>query len=256
MAIKGDRAKFLSGLPILIPSCNVAMTQPKVRDICAFGEDDFFLSVNLFTEVDKYVEKIKMGNSQLSFYSDFQILMVILDQDISAKIAVLNLFELIFPDYKCELAPGSINFRNVEEEKLVGRLDPMNFEDFRDMLRMAFIPATGKEGADPQYNPADERAAEIAAKLKRGNDLRKQIQAKTNEGKAPSSLFATYVSALSVGLSMDINIFFEYTPYQLYDSFLRYNKKSAYDLYQKVSTTPLMDTSKMEEPDMWIGDIY
>ena len=55
---------------------------------------------------------------------------------------------------------------------------------------------------------------------------------------------------------MDINIFFNYTPFQLYDAFLRYQKKISYDFYQKVATTPLMDVSKMDEPDNWMDNIY
>lgn len=30
----------------------------------------------------------------------------------------------------------------------------------------------------------------------------------------------------------------------------------AYDLYQKVATTPMMDVSKMDEPDNWMDGIY
>ena len=55
---------------------------------------------------------------------------------------------------------------------------------------------------------------------------------------------------------MDINILYNYTPFQLQNAFNRYWKKVSSDLYQKVSTTPMMDVSKMEEPDDWSANIY
>ena len=55
---------------------------------------------------------------------------------------------------------------------------------------------------------------------------------------------------------MDINILYNYTPFQLFDAYKRYQVKQAYDLYQKVATTPMMDTSKMTEPDNWLDNIY
>ena len=50
-------------------------------------------------------------------------------------------------------------------------------------------------------------------------------------------------------MNIDINILYGYTPFQLYNLFMRYWKKINSDFYQKVSTTPMMDVSKMEEPD-------
>ena len=48
---------------------------------------------------------------------------------------------------------------------------------------------------------------------------------------------------------MVINVFYNYTPFQLYDAFNRYFAKVQSDFYTKVSTTPLMDVSKMETPE-------
>ena len=55
---------------------------------------------------------------------------------------------------------------------------------------------------------------------------------------------------------MDINIFYNYTLFQLYDSFLRYTTKIQYDFYMRVSTMPMMDTSEMKEPNNWLDDLY
>ena len=77
-----------------------------------------------------------------------------------------------------------------------------------------------------------------------------------NSGKVSQSLIGSYTSILSVGMGMDINIFYNYTLFQLYDSFLRYTTKIQYDFYMRVSTMPMMDTSEMKEPNNWLDDLY
>lgn len=256
MATKGDFGRILSGIPIQIQGANVAMTQPTVRQICAFGEDEFFLGVNLFLNADLMAKDVREGNSRLAMLSDFQVLIVILQNDITAKQSFQNLFDLIFPGYVCSLAPGCIEFRVEEKGRMVGRLDPMNFESFQNCLKTLFLPADAKDSKEYDYNPSNSKAAEIAEKFKKADEKRRAMRAKKENDNAPSSLFAVYTSSLAIGLGIDINILFEYTPFQLYDAFTRYHKKVAYDMYQKVSTTPMMDVSKMEEPEMWFNDLY
>ena len=77
-----------------------------------------------------------------------------------------------------------------------------------------------------------------------------------NSGQVSQSLIGSYTSILSVGMGMDINIFYNYTLFQLYDSFLRYTTKMQYDFYMRVSTMPMMDTSEMKEPNNWLDDLY
>ena len=256
MAIKGDLGRILSGVPIQVQGSNVAITQPTVKQICAFGEDDFFLGVNLFLNADLMAKDVREGNSRLAMLSDFQVLIVILQNDITARESFQNLFDLIFPGYICSLAPGCIEFRVEGQNRMVGRLDPMNFENFQDCLKTLFLPQDAKNAKEYDYNPANAKAAEIAEKFKKADEKRREMRAKKEAKDGPSSLFAVYTSSLAIGLGIDINILFGYTPFQLYDAFTRYNKKTAYDLYQKVSTTPMMDVSKMEEPDVWFNDLY
>lgn len=255
MVIKGDVARYLSGMPILIPDCNIAVTQPTIRDICAIGEESFLLSLELFTGIEKVVGSIKEGNSQLERYDDFQVLLVMLHQDKSLMESLQGLFSIIFPDYLCQLDNGCINFRKEKGGKIVGQVNPRNFDGFKDTLRELFMPSGLDDDEEEDFNPVNDAAAAIAEKLKEARRKRAEMK-KKEEGDRKQSLFATYASTLSVGLGVDVNVFFGYTPFQLYDAFTRYTKKMSYDLYQKVATTPLMDASKMDEPDNWIGSIY
>lgn len=253
--LQGDLGKYLSGMPVTVAGANVAISQPSIKDICAFGEDSFLMSIELFVKAKELAAEMKnVGKSQLGYIDDFQILLVIIQQDENTKRNVDNLFGLIFPNYIIEYDAGCINFRVQENGPIVGQLNPMNFENFRITLKELFLPV-GTDKYEEEFNPANDAAAEIAAKLQRGREIRNQIKSDKDKKKA-NSIFGNYASALSIGLAIDINVIYNYTPFQLFDSIKRYTIKMAYDLYQKVATTPMMDVSKMDEPDNWMDGIY
>lgn len=254
MSIQGDKKKLgliLSGQPIPIKDANIFVTQPKIKDIVLFGEDDFLVAIQMLTKMDEFTDMIKKGNFNLEIISDFQLLMTIISQDPTVKEIIFNLFNLIFPDYQVEISDSSLDFflsqKDEEEEKrlLIGRLHPFNFEEFQNVLNDAFIPQ-GDNEREPDYNPANDAAKEIAEKIMRGRNKVHAMQSKSEGG--PHSIFCDYCSILAIGMDMDVNVFFNYTPFQLYDSYKRYFEKSRYDFYMRVSTMPLMDTSKMDQP--------
>lgn len=252
MAIKGDLAQIFAGCPVKIEKCNIAISQPCIKDICVFGEDNFLMGVQVFTSVERIVSPVKEGNSRLAMLEDFQVLMVMLNEDKNLQKDVIEFFKLIFPDYIIRFDPGSISFLVDGNKKIVGQINPMNFEEFEYYLKVLFLPQ-GSSSVE-EYNPANEAAAKIAEKLKRGNQIRQQLA--LEEDKGASSLFTNYISILSVGMNISLESLFNYTPFQLYDTFMRYGKKVAFDLYQKIATTPMMDVSKMKEPDNWMDNIY
>ena len=252
MAIKGDLAQIYVGCPVKIEKCNIAISQPCIKDICVFGEDNFLMGVQVFTSVERIVSPVKEGNSRLAMLEDFQVLMVMLNEDKNLQKDVIEFFKLIFPDYIIRFDPGSISFLIDGNKRIVGQINPMNFEEFEYYLKVLFLPQGSSKVEE--YNPANEAAAKIAEKLKRGNQIRQQLALEENKG--ASSLFTNYVSILSVGMNISLESLFNYTPFQLYDTFIRYGKKVAFDLYQKIATTPMMDVSKMKEPDNWMDNIY
>ena len=252
MAIKGDLAQIYAGWPVKVNNCNIAVSQPSVKDICAFGEDNFLMGVQIFTGIERTVSPIKEGNSRLAMLEDFQVLMVILNEDDNLKRDMLEFFKLIFPEYNVRFDPGCISFLIGDNKRIVGQINPMNFEEFKNTLQTLFLPKGSESAQD--YNPANDAAARIAEKLKRGNQIRQQLA--LEEDKGTGSLFTNYVSILSVGMNISLESLFNYTTFQLYDTFIRYSKKIAFDLYQKIATTPMMDVSKMKEPDNWMDNLY
>lgn len=250
MIYQGDIGLYLSGSQVPIKKCGIFVTQPKIKQIAQFGEDDFLMATQLFADTENFIGDVREGNPLLGDRSDFQILMIILHQDSQLRDCVDKFFALAFPDYNVEFSKNSIDFKIEGTEGLKGSVNPFNYESFSQTIKELF-QLKGKSESD--YNPANDKAKEIAEKLRKGRE-----KANKSSGKSQNvgSLFGTYISILSVGMSMDMNIFYDYTPFQIYDTFNRYWMKVQSDFYTKISTTPMMDTSKMEAPQEWTDNIY
>ena len=242
MRIQGDQvALYLSGQDIPVPECNIIIHQPTIKQIVMLKETVFISAMQLFSNIDENISKLREFNEELTEqFTDFQLLMALLHQDDYVKINVDNFFELIFPKYNIEIRENDICFYYNEQK--VGMINSNNYKVFCDIIDKLFGLPIDKN----KYNPANEKAKELANKFKkRAEQLAKQ---KGKFDDSPS-LYGSYISILSVGMNIDINILFNYTPFQLYDIFNRYWKKVNSDFYQRVSTMPMMDVSKMEEPD-------
>ena len=254
MAVKGERVGlYLSGQPVQVKSCNIAITQPKIKDIVVFGEDEFLIACNIVGHTDNITSQMREGNSQLNAFSDFQILLVVLKEEENIRRSILKFLNLICPDYEIQIKDASIDFLITDEEQTftVGQIQPFNFEDFQQVVNDLFEPKTGDD--EPDYNPANEKAAEIAEKIKRGRARKNQM---LNDKEGEQSLFGRYCSILSIGMSLSIWDLYEYTPFQLYDAFARYFAKVSSDVYTRVSTMPLMDVSKIDAPEEWVRNLY
>lgn len=257
MAIKGDKKELgliLSGQPLPIKDANIFVTQPKIKDIVLFGEDDFLIGIQMLVSMEQFANQIKQGNSELNIISDFQLLLIMVEEDPTIKRMIMELFTLIFPDYKIIFTENTIDFLFSDENQdhLVGRIHPFNFGNLQTVLNDAFIPQ-GDNEREPDYNPANEMASKIAEKIKKG---REKVHAQKAASEGDHSIYADYCSTLSIGMHMDISIFFNYTPFQLYDAYRRFFSKEQSDFYMRVSSMPMMDTSKMETPPDWQRNLY
>lgn len=249
MALKGDDiALYLSGQPVPIQACNIVAVQPTIKQIVAFKESDFLLAANFLGMPETHIEKIREGNEKLNEFTDYQIYIALIRQDGNLNKCVMNFFELVFPNYEIEI-DNDISF--IKDGHRLGMVNPFNYEDFKFIIKSLFL--SSKVGGQKEYNPANKKAAEIAKKFAKAHE---KIQKSKGGADESATLFGTYTSVLSIGMNIDLNILYNYTPFQIYNAFSRYWKKINSDFYQKVSTTPMMDVSKMEEPDDWSANIY
>ena len=121
------------------------------------------------------------------------------------KLATQQLLQLLFPNHNIMFTPRSILLQGKENSSTI---DESNFEFLQEILKQVFC-VSNKNNQQAGFNPANEKAREIAEKLMRG----RQRVAEQN-GSANASIFSQYLSILTVGLSsmslqelMDLTMF-------------------------------------------------
>ena len=237
------RLALICGTDIPVPGCQIVVHQPKIKEIALIGETDFFMGAQCLC-VNKSM--YSQDESLLENTSNFQIFMTIMSEKETKdkKVAVMQLFSILFPDYKIILTPRSILFNNSIDKIMI---DESNFDILQEILKEIFCFKSG-HGQD-SYNPAGDKAREIAEKLMRG---RQRIAAEKGEDKG--SALVQYTSALAVGLnSMSLNDVINLTIYQLYDLVQRYSLFVNWDLDVR---TRLAGGKPDSQPDNWMKNIH
>lgn len=238
------RLALIAGIDVPIPELELAVHQPAIKEIAYMGETDFFIGIQCLCLYKNMFVQDKEG---LNDISNFQIFMTIMTEKETQdkKIAVLQVLELLFPGFHVLMTPMSIILQKDERNYTI---DSSNFEILQDILREIFCAKTGP--MDQQaFNPANEKAKEIADKLMRG---RQRVAAQRSGENG--SIFSRYLSLLTVGLnSMSLQDLIQLTVYQLYDLIERYTLYMNWDLDAR---TRLAGGKPDSQPDNWMKNIH
>ena len=237
---------LLSGNDIPFPEAKIVIHQPRIREIAFMGEDGFYGGCEFLKfSKDNLTEEDRIN---LERYSNFEVLMSIMKENNEIvnkhKIYVQMLFTLLFPQYKMVISDGAFELQ-LEDNKFF--IDKNNFESFKEILDDMFCL---KGDSSEEYKPIGEAAKKIAEKLKKRHQ--KLNQEKT-ESEKKISVLNRYVSILSVGENKDMNSLLDYTVYQLFDEFKRYQLKEGYDIYFQAKMAGAQD---LKEPEDWMQDIH
>lgn len=243
-----DELLLLSGNDIPFPEARISIHQPRLREIAYIGEEVFFTGCEFLNfSKDMLQEKDKLN---LVNQTNFEVLMSIVKDKsslgMSTKNAILLLLTLLFPEYEINIQDDAILLINQNE---FTTLNKMNFDEFQKIIVQMFCLGRKKDN-EQDYNPGGDRAKMIAEKLKKG---RQRAAAAKGDGEQKIAIFSRYVSILSVGESKDMNSFMNYTVYQLYDEFERYELKQNSDVYLQARLAGAQD---LEEVDNWMKDIH
>lgn len=239
------RLSLICGTDMLIPECNLVAHQPRIKEISFIGESDFFIGAQtLCLHKTMFIE----DKTILDSINNFQIFMTIMLQDETKdkKANILNVLNLLFPSYKVNVTPNSLLF--IKEGVPPITIDGNNFEALQEVLRLIFCMHNGP--MDQQaFNPANDKAREIAQKLMRG---RQRVAAQN--GNSNVSVFSQYMSILTIGLgSMSLQDLTNLTMFQLYDLMERYTLYTAWDL----DVRQRLAGGKPEgTPDNWMKNIH
>ena len=238
------RLALMCGIDIPIPELQTTIHQPTIKEISYVGEKEFFVGLQCLT-VNKSL--LQQGNSLLENTTNFQIFMTIMKEQETRdkKDAVTNLFQLIFPGSQVIFTPMSILLNKEGYQTMV---DENNFDILQETIKEIFCVNSGPMD-QATFNPADEKAREIAEKLMRGRQRVAEQKGETN-----SSAFGRYLSILTIGLNaMPLSEAMKLTMYQMYDLVERYTLYLNWDLDIK---TRLAGGKPDSKPDDWMKNIH
>ena len=238
------RLSLMCGTDYPVPECQLIVHQPRIKEIALIGESDFFsgiqclcLNKSMFVKDESHLENI----------NNFQIFMTIMSEKetVDKKIAVQQVCTLLFPKYKVMFTPRSML---ITGEGQTIQIDENNFEFLQAALSEITCMKTGP--MDQQtFNPANDKAREIAEKLMRG-----RARVAAEKGQSNVSIFTQYLSILTIGInSMSLEDLMNLTMYQLYDLIERYMLYVNWDMDVRCR---LAGGKPDSQPDNWMKTIH
>lgn len=238
------RLALMTGVDIPIPELQATLHQPTIKEISYIGEKDFLVGIQCLS-IQKSM--VIQDESLLSTTSNFQIFMTIMNEKTTQdkKQSVLTVFNLLFPSYVIFFTPRAISM-NCDKGNVI--IDEGNFEKFQQIIGQVFCLSKSDASS---FNPQNKKAKEIADKLIRA---RQRVAAQKAADQGEGSVFAQYVSTLTVGLgSMSLQDCINLTVYQLYDLVERYSLYINWDIDLKSR----LAGAKPDKPvDNWMKQIH
>ena len=238
----------MAGIDIPIPELQLIIHVPTIKEIALIGETKFFMAVQYLC-LDK--ESLIQDEILSSSLTNFQVLMKVLEQsqDKDKKDAIIMLLTLLFPDYIPLLTRNSIILTKQNEKQPI-LIDDNNFDIFQDTLKEVLCVNSIFQGNNVIYNPANDRAKEIAEKLMRGRRKVAKIKNKGNN----ESVLTRYVSILTVGSqTMSLEDCLNLNMFQIFDLMERYNAFIEWDVDLRVR----LAGGKPDKPvESWMRDIH
>lgn len=237
---------LLSGNDIPFAPAQITIHQPTIKEIAYISEEVFFTGIQMLNFSKNILsEEDKMS---LENQTNFDILIAILREQNAVmqknRNCVNMVLALIFPDYHITFEKDCIRLVKENEEH---KIDNSNYEEFKSIIGSIFSFGDNKS-SQPDFNPSGDLAKKIADKLKK----RHQKLAE-NKPAQKVDILSRYVSILTVGEQKDMNSLLNYTTYQLFDEFKRYELKMGHDIYVQAKMAGAKDLKEVED---WMKDIH
>ena len=241
---------LLSGNDIPFPEAQLTIHQPTLKEISYIGEEAFFIGcgfLNFSKDLLSDSDKIRLSN-----YSDFDIFMSIMihgEQDAKKSLdSAYLVLQLIFPLYTISVRDEGIVLTQNKKEFFINK---SNFNNFKAIVSEMFNLKLGSLKED-EYNPSGDMAARIVEKFKKRHEKLNNMAKEMLGNEKRISILNRYASILAVGLKKNLNELMQYTVYQLYDEFQRFQLKMQWDAYIQAKMAGAKD---LEEVDNWMIDL-
>lgn len=235
---------LLSKNDIPFIGAQISIHQPTIKEIGYIGEESFFAGCELLNFSKEILSEQDRIN--LAKLSNFEILMSIMNDknsnSLKSRTCAIMVLSLLFPSYEIELSPQQII---LFKDKEVHYINNDNFEQFKEILVAMFC----LKKSESEYNPGGDLARRISDKLKKG----KERKARDLGQQQKIDILSRYSSILSVGMSIDLNTILNYSVYQLFDAFQRYELKVHSDI---TFDAKLAGAKDVKDADNWMKDIH
>ena len=232
----------MCGTDIPIPDLAITAHQPTIKEISFLGEKEFFIGVQCLC-VDK--NKIVEDRNLLRETNNFQIFMMIMNEESSRdkRNYTRDLLSLVFPSCTNILFTP----RSLVLQQDTGNLtiDEQNFELVQEFIKQIFCV---KQTQSDSFNPANEKARQIAEKIARGRKRVAELK-----GTDDVSIFSQYLSILTVGLHIPLQNLIDLTMFQLLDLNERYQLYINWDIDIRAR---LAGAKPEEKPESWMKNIH
>lgn len=238
---------LLAGVDIPFIEAQIAIHQPTLKEISMIGEESFYTGCGVLNfSKDNLSPEDRINLMEVS---NFEILMSILagnHLDVRQnKVCALMVLSLLFPGYEIKFSLKEITLQKEDE---IRSINSENFERFKEILTAMFcLKGRGSE-EHPEYNPGGKYAKEIADKIAKG---RQKVAEQKGEQKI--SILSLFASIVAVGQQQDLNEVLNYTVYQLFDQYDRFELREANDMYFRAQLAGARD---LKEIDNWRKNIH
>lgn len=243
-----DELLLISGNQIPFVGAQITIHPPTIKEIGMIGEREFHIGAR-FLNVSKDLLVIE-DKSGLENQSNFDIFIAILNSNQlkEYKVDAFKVLTLMFPNIEFKIEKDKILLLQENIEK--SQINNSNFEELQQIVREMFCLRTT---AEQSYNPADGLAKKIAEKFKKRREKLAKMKGTEENEEGKIDLLSRYVSILAVGLKKDMNDLLNYTIYQLYDEFARFQLKQEFDIYLKAKMAGAQD---LEEAENWMDRVH
>lgn len=237
------RLALMTGVDIPIEKCQLVVHQPSIEEISYLGEEGFFIGVQTLCISKNMIVEDKNVLDQIN---NFQVFMTVMNdkstidkrQKVESVLQLMGLGKAVFTPRSLILTDNNNNSHMIDES---------NFDALQDGIKLITCAKNGP--MDQQaFNPADDRAREIAEKLMRG-----RARVAAQKGSSTDSSFSRYLSILSIALHMSVLELKKLTMFQLYDLMERYTLFVNWDLDIR---TRLAGGKPDSHPDDWMKNIH
>ena len=234
---------------------NIKLHNPSILEIAEKidNEEDFLFALKILSTSITKIFPIKTLPKNVT---DFDIVLSLLSNPINdyksiskEKLsAMLHLLQLLFFEYSISLSNSEILLtKNNDIFILNSKNFPILQKNIYSMFKLDFLFNENMESKDI-YNPASERAREIAEKLKRGREKVVEINNKSEKNK--TGIIENYVIIISVGLNLNPIEVSKMTFYQILTLFERIKMKIEWDIDLSCR---LAGGNPEEHPEHWMS---